>query len=742
MTGGWRANWKGDVAGGVTSAVLTIPVSMGYGLLAVYPLGHQYASFGILAGLYCAIFVPVTAVLLGANTPMVYAPRSVVSFLLSSIVLHSLIRSRESLVDAADLRHTMTVVLFVVFLAGLFQAMLGALRLGSLIQYVPSPVMAGFQNAAAVLILLSQLDSLLGFREHVPPFLIAEHLGAAQPLTLLVGVVTAVGMWYAGSLSRKIPPAIIGLAAGGGVYYLIKTLGFGESLGPVIGSMPPGMPNPSYLLGFVSLTSTPTLWRQLPSLATAALSLAIIASLDGLLCAKTLEGATGQKMRGNGELLRLGIGNMVSACFGGISGGINMASSFANYRSGGRTALSGLAGALVILVAVLVLPPVIAIIPRVVIAGLLLVAAIQLFDVWSIHMVRRMLRREFVQWKSMALDLFVVALVATVAIAINLVAAVGIGVAITIVSFLFRMSKSAVRRAYRGDVVHSRKTRDPLQMEVLQKHGATILVLELEGPIFFGTAEQLATRVEGALREGIRYVVLDLKRVNEIDSTGARILLQIHDRLRKEDKHLLVSHATRSRRVADFLRDMRVLSSLTTQRIFDDTDRALEWAEERLIASELDGVVARGDDYPLEQIEVLAGLAPHEVDALRGLLVRKTYGQGEAVIREGETGREMFIIVRGAASVKIKLPGDGRENRLATFSAGTVFGEMALLDRQPRSATVEADEDLVCYVLTEDAFGALTREHGPVAIKVLTNVGRELSRRLRGASRTIYELES
>jgi anti-anti-sigma factor len=390
---------------------------------------------------------------------------------------------------------------------------------------------------------------------------------------------------------------------------------------------------------------------------------------------------------------------------------------------------------------VLVLPPVIAIIPRVVIAGLLVVAAIQLVDVWSIHMVRRMLGRKLLQWKSMALDLFVVGLVATVAIASNLAAAVAIGVAITILSFFFRMSKSAVRRAYRGDIVHSRKTRDPLQMEVLQKHGGAILVLELEGPIFFGSADRLAGRVESALREGIRFVVLDMKRVNDIDSTGARILLQLHERLRKEDRYLLVSHATRSRRVADILRDMRVLTVLTTQRIFDDTDRALEWAEERLIASALDGVVPR-DDYPLERIDVLAGLAPHEIDAMRGLLVRKTYGQGEAVIREGEDGREMFIIVRGTASVKIRLPGDDRENRLATFSAGTVFGEMALLDRQPRSATVEADEDLVCYVLTEDAFGALTRDHVPIAIKVLTNVGRELSQRLRGASRTIYELES
>ncbi len=740
MTGGWLANWKGDVAGGVTAAVLTIPVSMGYGVLAFYPLGAQYVSYGILAGLYSAILASVTAVLLGANTPMIYAPRSLVSFLLSSIVLHNLMRSRGGLVDPTDVRQTMTLVLFVVFLGGVFQALLGALRLGSLIQYVPSPVMAGFQNAAAVLIVLSQLDILLGFRQHVPPLSIAEHLGGAQPWTLLVGLVTGLGVWYAGSMSRKIPPAILGLALGSGLYYLVEAMGFGADLGPVIGAVPSSAPSPAYLLGFASLIGF-TPWSRLGSIVTAALSLAIVASLDGLLCAKTVEGTTGQRMRGNRELVRLGVGNMVSACFGGISAGINLGSSFANYRAGGRTPLSILVSAILILMAVLILPPVIAVIPRVVIAGLLVVVALQLFDLWSLHMVRRMLSGQLVQWKGMAFDLFVVALVATVAIVANLVAAVAIGVATTILSFLFRMSRSAVRRAYRGDAVRSRKTRDPRQMELLQAHGRAILVLELEGPIFFGTAEQLAGRVENALRDGVRYVVLDLKRVNEIDTTGARIVLQLNGRLKREDRHLLMSHATRNQRVADFLRDMRVLAVLTNQRVFDDTDRALEWAEDQLIAGQL-GELAPREHYPLERIDVFAGLDGEEIDALRELLETRTYGQGEAVIRQGDQGREMFVIARGAASVKLKLAGEGRENRLATFSAGTVFGEMALLDRQPRSATVSADEDLVCYVLTEDAFNTLTKEHGAIAIKLLANIGRELSRRLRGATRTIYELES
>jgi SulP family sulfate permease len=337
-------------------------------------------------------------------------------------------------------------------------------------------------------------------------------------------------------------------------------------------------------------------------------------------------------------------------------------------------------------------------------------------------------------------DLLVILLVATVAIAVNLVAAVGIGVAVAVLSFLARMSRSLVRRTYHGDAIHSRRTRDPRLMEILQAHGRKIAVFELEGPIFFGTAEDLANRVEAAVRDGVVFVVIDCKRINEIDSTGARILLQIHERLARAGKHLLVSHLEANERLADFLSAMGVTAALTPGRVFGDTDRALEWAEDRLIAAEL-GAADAGSERGLDQLDAMAGLSPAEHGVLRDALVRRTYERGDTVIREGETGRELFIIARGTASVTLKLAGKRRANRLATFSVGTVFGEVALLDEQPRSATVEADEDLVCYVLTDAAFEWLAREHQPIAIKLLKNLGRELSRRLRRANQTIYEME-
>ena len=148
---------KGDLAGGVTSAVLTIPVSMGYGVLALAPLGDQYITVGILAGLYSAIFIPLTILLLGDRHPLMYAPRSVVTFLLASVIAGNLAQTQGP--------RTLVLVFLITFLAGIFQALFGILRLGNLIRYIPSPVMAGFQNAVAVLIFLCSSPRSWAFRD-------------------------------------------------------------------------------------------------------------------------------------------------------------------------------------------------------------------------------------------------------------------------------------------------------------------------------------------------------------------------------------------------------------------------------------------------------------------------------------------------------------------------------------------------------------------------------------------------
>jgi len=276
-------------------------------------------------------------------------------------------------------------------------------------------------------------------------------------------------------------------------------------------------------------------------------------------------------------------------------------------------------------------------------------------------------------------------------------------------------------------------------MDLLATHGGRILVIELEGPIFFGTAENLGLYLESAWRDNVSYVIMDLARVKEIDSTGAKVLLQAHDRLTREGKHLLLSNLPERGPLAAFLKDMGVTAALTRGRLFPDSDRAIEWAEDHLILSHF-GDTEAGAEFPFGQLDVFASMNEEELAVVTRSLSRRSYREGELVFREGDSGNELYIIAKGSASVWLRLTGTERATRLITFSPGTMFGEVALLDQETRSATVEADEELVCYVLTRDNFDRLTTEQPFIAIKLLTNLGRELSGRLRRANRTIYQL--
>ena len=731
---------KGDIAGGVSAGVLTIPVSMGYGILALQPLGDRYVSYGVDAGLLSAIIVLLVGALLRGSPGLMYTPRSVVTLIMAAVVFEGVARGPGAVAAQGDVQRTLTLVFFVVVAAGLFQALFGALRLGGLIRYIPSPVMAGFQNAVAVLIILAQVDTLLGFRRHVPFGQLASNLALVQPLTLAVGLLTFLATWYGPRLTKRVPPVILGLLVGTGAYYALSVSGYGPQLGPVVGPMPEASVLPKYLPGFGLLLAERQAWPALLTLAVGAFSLAVVSSLDVLLCSKVIDGVTGERSRSSRELVRIGVGNMAAGCFGGIAGGVNLGASTANHRAGGRTRLASMVAAVVILLATLFLGPAIALLPRVVIAGMLFVVGVQLFDQWSLRLLWRTIAGDLITWRRMALDLLVALLVAASILVFDPVVGVAMGVTVAVLFFIVRMSRSVVRRTYRGDAVRSRKARDPKLMEILAAHGQEIVVFELEGPIFFGTAEDLATRVEAAAGEGARQVVLDLRRVNEVDTTGARILIQIHERLKKQGGRLLLSHPHDNSLVSTVLRDLGVAGALGPGALFADTDAALEWAEEQVILAHGAGDVLTSE-IAMDRLSVLEGLTEAEIAVVRTLLVRRTYGPGELVIKEGSLDRDLFLMSRGTVSVRVGMPGQDRQRRLASFSAGTVFGEVALLDHQPRSATVTADEEAVCYVLSDEAFGALVRDHHPIAIKLLTNLGRELSRRVRRANVMMSQLE-
>jgi CRP-like cAMP-binding protein len=143
----------------------------------------------------------------------------------------------------------------------------------------------------------------------------------------------------------------------------------------------------------------------------------------------------------------------------------------------------------------------------------------------------------------------------------------------------------------------------------------------------------------------------------------------------------------------------------------------------------------------LEQMDILRDFTPQEVHALEQKLTRNTFNKGEIILKEGDTDRNLFFLVKGLVSVRILLPQSERYKRLITYSAGVTFGEMAFLDGSPRSADVWSDEDAETFVLSPAEFNALQEESPPTAIKLIRNIALEICERLRLRTNEVRTLE-
>ena len=725
-----------DLFGGLASAAVAIPLAMGYGMFAFSALGDSYFAFGALAGLYAAALAGIVCVALGDRTRMIYAPRITTTFFLGAL-LHSLVGVPADGLRDGGLHVAILAFFAIILLGGALQAAFGMMRLGSLLRFTPHPVMAGLQNAAAALLFLVQLGNVCGFDRSIPFTAITAHLGEVKPLSVAISLVTFTVMWNARAITTKIPPLLVGIGIGTALHFGIVAAGFASHLGPVIG-MPGAVQSPVPLNHIGSWSGAPDLLNLLPLIVGGAFALAVVAALDALLCAKLAMPADGPKEDGNRLLVRLGLGNMASACFGGITSGINIGPSIVNRNFGAKSSLSVLINVAVVLAVIFVLFPVVSYMPRAVLSATIMVIAVQHIDPWSIDLVRRIGAAASRHRVLMLLDLLVVAAVAVLSITIDIVLAFFIGLVIAIALFVARVSRSNIRRLYRCDTIRSRKARGQQQTAVLEKLGGQILVLELQGVLFFGSAETLSEEIERLAASDTRTVILDLQRVTEVDATGMRILREIQLALAREHRHLAFAIAESSE-LATRLDGAGIIDVIGRERLFVDVDRAIEWAEDDVL--HVDATKAEGDELSLAEIDLCAGLADAEIGMLERYLHRATYARGSVIFRQGDRSNQLFIMASGRASARLH-QSSGSDIRLATFAPGTFFGELAILDAGPRSATLTADDDVGCYVLTAEKFAALMGDAPPVAIKLLANLGRELSGRLRRANRTIHQLES
>jgi glutaminase len=299
-------------------------------------------------------------------------------------------------------------------------------------------------------------------------------------------------------------------------------------------------------------------------------------------------------------------------------------------------------------------------------------------------------------------------------------------------------SQSVIRLKFTGAEINSGRVRTAEEAQALRTHGRAIQVHQLQGMLVLSTAEVVVHEAIESM-DGVQTLILDLKHVVAANESASRLLCQLLLRYREQGRQVLFTHLSHAPQLRRYLKAKLKDDRAAWLLAFDDTDAALEWCENRLLESL--AVTAR-HDQPVEpsDYEPLKGMAPDDVAIVQKMLERRQYQRDEVIVEYGAPAGELFLLARGCASVTVQLSG-GAQKRLATFSPGMAFGEMAMLDRAPRSAVVTADTEVECDLLKVQDFDRLALGHPRLAITLLRNLALSLSRKLRKANREISVLD-
>lgn len=289
--------------------------------------------------------------------------------------------------------------------------------------------------------------------------------------------------------------------------------------------------------------------------------------------------------------------------------------------------------------------------------------------------------------------------------------------------------RSVILRSYSGLEVKSKRQRNQLEKRILESFGAAIQAYELQGDLFFSSIEQLCRKFIFPPPE-LRFVIIDGVHVGRVDSSVSPILSSLKEMLGTKNIRLLIAG-----RASPLYATLIDETGWAPGDFFESIEQALEWSENELIALN-DPEHKRNEKFPLEKIDVTLNFLPEELRLLKSILKEASYGSGEVIIEEGEDAKSLFMLSEGVAGIHLCIEPNSYR-RVGAISSGITFGEPSLFGGAKRTARVLAEDPCVCYVLEIAQFEKLACEHPLIHAKLLKNVGRVLSDRLRQANEEI-----
>ncbi len=522
-----------DLTAGIIVAIIALPLSIALALAS----GVEPA-----AGVYTAIAAGFVVSLLGGSRVQIAGPTAAFATIVATIVATK----------------GMGGLMLATILAGIFLILLGVLKLGSLIKFIPNTITVGFTAGIAVTIAIGQIKDFLGitYGEGVKPIEAIEKLkeninfiDTFNWQSLVVGLVCLAILIVYPRFEKRLPPSLIAVVVGAVMVKFIPSMDAVYTIGDLY-TIPSGLPKPDF--GQIDL-SLGSIASVLPD----AMTIAILAAVESLLSCVVADSMVNSRHRSNAELIAQGAGNIASVLFGGIPATGAIARTAANAKNGGRTPIADMVHAVVLLLVILFLMPYAELIPMPAIAAILFMVAYNMSE-W----------RKFVKIIKLSpkSDTSVMILTFALTVVFDLVVAIEFGMVLAALLFMKRMSDETSVTAWR--YIDHDTDPDSIDLRDVPKN---VRVYEISGPMFFGAADKI---LDIKLKDFTHCLIIRMRSVPAIDATAMSSLEQVYDKCKKKGVTLILSHV--NEQPLDAMKKSGLYDKIGAENFCSHIDEALE----------------------------------------------------------------------------------------------------------------------------------------------------------------------
>ncbi len=558
-----KEHLKGDIFGGINAGIVALPAALGFGALA---------GLSPIYGLYSAIFLGLFAAIFGGTKTLISnptGPMAVVTYGLT-VELIKVLEIPETMNSADKILQIWPYLFFIFIIAGAFQIIFGFLKLGKYISYIPTPVVSGFMSGIGVIIIVSQIPKALGSSLNVRGtgdilMALPNLIATSDLLSVGIALATILIIYFFPKVTAKVPSPLVAIVVVTAAIYFAHV-----NSSYLIPQIPEKLPRLTEQLAI--FTDFDTLFFAegkeglLMLVILSGLTLAIIGVIDALLTAVVSDQLTKEKHNSNRELFGQGVGNIVAALFGGMMGAGTTPATVLNIKSGGRTRLSGIIHALLLIAILLVAAPVASMIPKAALAGLLITVGFSILDFEVFKVLRKIPKQ----------DNYVMLMVLAMTAFWDLMYAVAAGLILASLMFMKKMA-DAVEVDTRNSKVDRLVDQLVDTFPDSKAFRKNVLIKNIKGPMFFG----FASRFQDSLEEvnEVKAVLLNLGSSTYMDQSGVYTLKDSIQRLK--DKNITVVMSEVKKTAMELLLGVGVVPDLVAEdHVFSSVEECVMWLRE------------------------------------------------------------------------------------------------------------------------------------------------------------------